>query len=59
MDPILIGTAVSGVSWTDFIALVPSRQTFVAGGNERNKVGVRDYKNQGKNKISASILADI
>ena len=29
MDPILIGTAVSVVSYTDFIALVPSRQTFV------------------------------
>ena len=33
MDPILIGTAVSGVSYIDFIALVPSRQTFV--GRER------------------------
>ena len=47
MDPILIGTAVSGVSYTDFIALVPSRQL---GENERNKVGVRDYKTQGENK---------
>ena len=28
------------VSYTDFIALAPSRQT---GGSERNKVGVRDY----------------
>ena len=33
IDPILIGTAVSEVSYTDFIALVPSRQTFV--GRER------------------------
>ena len=33
MDPILIGTTVSGVSYTDFIVLVPSRQTFV--GRER------------------------
>ena len=33
MDPILIGTAVSEVSYTDFIALVPSLQTFV--GRER------------------------
>ena len=31
-----------------------------SSGNERNKVGVRDYKNQGVNKkISASILAGI
>ena len=29
MDPILIGKAVSVVSYTNFIALVPSRQTFV------------------------------
>ena len=33
MDPILIGTAVSGVSYTNFISLVPSRQTFL--GRER------------------------
>ena len=33
MDPILTGTAVSGVSCTDFIALVLSQQTFV--GRER------------------------
>ena len=33
MNPILIGTAVSEVSYTNFIALVPSRQTFV--GRER------------------------
>ena len=33
MDPILIGTAVSVVTYTDFIALVPTRQTFV--GRER------------------------
>ena len=30
------------------------------GGNERNKVGVRDYKNKGVNKkILPGILADI
>ena len=29
MDPILIGTAISAVSYTDFIALVPSQQTIV------------------------------
>ena len=29
MDPILIGTAVSVVTYTDFIALVTTRQTFV------------------------------
>ena len=50
MDPILIGTAVSVVCYTDCIVLVPSQQTFVRR-NERNKVGVRDYKNQGENKI--------
>ena len=50
MDPILIGTAVSGVSYTDFIALVQSRQN-LSGGKERNKVGVRNYKTQGENKI--------
>ena len=33
MDPILIGTAVSVVTYTDFIALVPIRQIFV--GRER------------------------
>ena len=33
LDPILIGTAVSVVSYSDFIALVPSQQTFV--GRER------------------------
>ena len=35
MDPILIGTAVFEVSYTDFIALVPSRQIFV--GRERTQ----------------------
>ena len=49
MGPILIGTAVSKVSYTDFIALIPSWQTFVRRG-ERNKVSVRDYKTQGENK---------
>ena len=33
MDPVLIGTAVSEVAYTDFIAFVPSPQTFV--GRER------------------------
>ena len=28
-DPILIGTAVSVISYTDFIVRVPSRQTYV------------------------------
>ena len=50
MDPILIGAAVSVVSYTtDSTALVPSRNVCMEG-NERNKVGVRDYKNQGVNK---------
>ena len=31
------------VSYTDFIALAPSRQTCLSGGSERNKVCVRDY----------------
>ena len=33
MDPILIGTTVSVVTYTNFIALVPTQQTFV--GRER------------------------
>ena len=33
MDPILIGTAVCVVTYTDFTAPVPTRQTFV--GRER------------------------
>ena len=50
MDPILIGTVVSVVSYTtDSTALVPSWNV-CREGNERNKVGVRDYKNQGVNK---------
>ena len=50
MDPILIGTAVSVVSYTtDSTALVLSWNV-CRKGNERNKVGVRDYKNQGVNK---------
>ena len=50
MDPILIGAAVSVVSYTaDSTALVPSRNV-CREGNKRNKVGVRDYKNQGVNK---------
>ena len=50
MDPILIGTAVSVVSYTtDSTALVPS-WIVSREGNERNKVGVRDYKNQDVNK---------
>ena len=62
MDPILIGTAVSVISYTDFIALVPSRQIFV-GRNERNKVGVIDFKHHGENRVKkknyASVLADV
>ena len=50
MDPILIGTAVSEVSYTTLLHSFP---------HERNKVGVRDYKTQGETKISASILADV
>ena len=34
---------LENVSYTDFIALAPSRQTCLSGGSERNKVGVRDY----------------
>ena len=50
MDPILIGAAVSVVSYTtDSTALVPSWNVCWEG-NERNKVGVRDFKNQGVNK---------
>ena len=50
MDPILIGTAVSVVSYTtNSTELVPSRNV-CREGNERNKVSVRDYKNQGVNK---------
>ena len=59
MDPLLIGTAVFKVSYTNFIALVPSQHKHLSGGNERNKVGVWDYKTQGETKISASILADV
>ena len=33
---------LENVSYTDFIALAPSRQTCLSGGSERNKVGVRD-----------------
>ena len=60
MDPILIGTAVSVVSYTtDSTAVVPSRNV-CEEGNERNKVGVRDYKNQGVNKkFLPGILAGI
>ena len=36
-------TAETLVSYTDFIALAPSRQTCLSGGSERNKVCVRDY----------------
>ena len=60
MDPILIGTAVSVVSYTtDSTALVPFRNV-CREGTSSNKVGVRDYKKPGrKQKISASILAGI
>ena len=58
MDPVLTGTAVSVVTYTDFIALVPPDK-HLSVGNERNKVGVREYKNPSENKISASILADV
>ena len=49
MDPILIGTAVSEVSYTNFIALVPSRQTFV--GRERAQLSrCKRLQNPGRNQ---------
>ena len=38
MDPILIGTAVSGVSYTDFIALVPPTNICPEGTSAINLV---------------------
>ena len=38
------------VSYTDFIALVPSRKMFFSGGNECNKVDVRDFRNSCANQ---------
>ena len=62
MDPILIGTAVSVVSYTtDSTALVPSWNV-CREGNEHNKVGVRDYKNQDVNQKflpAASLVIEI
>ena len=57
MDPILIGTAVSVVSYTtDSTALVPSRNV-CREGNERKSRCKRLQKPGRKQKISASILA--